>query len=147
MSPPVHNAAALAIARRWLGTPYRHQASCERAGADCLGLIRGIWAELYASPSPIPPAYTADWAELSGEEPLLSAARCYLVEVNAPEPGDILLFRMRASGPAKHLGLLSGPAAMIHAYSGHGVVETPLTPPWLRRRMGSFRFPERPKTL
>ena len=29
-------------ARGWIGTPYVHQASCRGAGADCLGLIRGV---------------------------------------------------------------------------------------------------------
>jgi len=31
----------------WVGTPYRHQASCLGAGADCLGLLRGVWRGLY----------------------------------------------------------------------------------------------------
>ena len=30
-------------ARRWLGTPYLHQASECGVGADCLGLLRGVW--------------------------------------------------------------------------------------------------------
>jgi len=29
-------------ARRWLNTPYKHQASEIGIGTDCLGLIRGI---------------------------------------------------------------------------------------------------------
>ena len=37
---------AAVIARKWLGTPYRHQASLRGEGADCLGLIRGVWREL-----------------------------------------------------------------------------------------------------
>jgi NlpC/P60 family putative phage cell wall peptidase len=43
-------------ARGWLGTPYHHQASVKGAGADCLGLIRGLWRELYGSePEAVPP--------------------------------------------------------------------------------------------
>lgn len=38
----VTRAAIVAEARRWLGTPYRHQASVIGAGADCLGLVRGV---------------------------------------------------------------------------------------------------------
>ena len=38
-------AAVVAAARRWLGTPYRHQASVRGEGADCLGLVRGVWRE------------------------------------------------------------------------------------------------------
>ena len=59
-------------------------------------------------------------------------------------PGDVLLFRLRDRAVAKHLGIQSevGPAPrMIHAYSGHGVLESPLTPPWHRRIVARFRFP------
>ncbi len=34
----------VALARAWIGTPYRHQASCRGAGTDCLGLLRGVSA-------------------------------------------------------------------------------------------------------
>jgi len=34
-------------AYRWIDTPYRHQASLHNVGADCLGLIRGVWREIY----------------------------------------------------------------------------------------------------
>ena len=30
-------------ARSWIGTPYRHQGALKHAGADCLGLIRGVY--------------------------------------------------------------------------------------------------------
>jgi len=48
---------------------------------------------------------------------------------------------MRAGSVAKHVGILAG-ETLIHAYSGHGVVESPLTPAWRRRIAGVFRFPE-----
>lgn len=138
---------AAAIARRWIGTPYRHQASCEGVGADCLGLLRGIWRELYGDEPEAVPAYTADWAEASGEEQLLSAARRWLSEVpaEAAEPGDALLFRMRDRGPAKHVAILVraplGRGRIVHAYSGHAVCETGLAESWLRRLAGVFRLP------
>ena len=48
--------AALVEARRWLGTPYRHQASRMGVGCDCLGLVRGVWRSLYgAEPEATPP--------------------------------------------------------------------------------------------
>ena len=40
-------------------------------------------------------------------------------------------------------GRRAGDATLIHAYSGHGVVESPLTPAWARRIAGVFRFPDR----
>lgn len=136
-------ADVLSEARGWLGTPYRHQASCKGAGTDCLGLIRGIWRALYGGePGTIPP-YTPDWSEPSRDEVLMRTARALLVEVDLSDPGDVLLFRMRDKGVAKHLGILATPGTFIHAYSGHGVVESSLSAPWRRRIVGTFRFPER----
>ena len=40
---------AVEIARAWIGTPYVHQGSACRAGADCLGLVRGVWRGLYGA--------------------------------------------------------------------------------------------------
>lgn len=140
--------AVIAAARGWLGTPYVHQASCRGAGCDCLGLLRGVWREVHGAEPEAVPAYTADWSEPSGEERLWAAALRHLQPrpAGAEAVADVLLFRMREAGVAKHLGLQSatGPAArFIHAYSGRGVVETALTPPWARRVVARFAFPER----
>jgi len=137
--------AALGEARLWLGTPYRHQASLRGAGADCLGLVRGIWRALYGAEPVAMVPYTADWSEASGREDLLGAAQ-NLLRPGGPVPtvGDILVFRMQAQSVAKHLGIVSEVGAaprFIHAYSGHGVVEAALTAPWQRRIAARFAFP------
>ncbi len=138
----------VAAARGWIGTPYRHQASVKGAGADCLGLLRGVWREVVgAEPEAVPP-YTPDWSEPEGEERLWRAAARHLLEKPLAEeaPGDVLLFRLRRGAVAKHLGIQgrTGPvASVIHAYSGHGVVESPLGRPWGRRVVARFAFPER----
>ena len=136
------------IARRWLGTPYVHQASCRGVGCDCLGLLRGIWRDIYGNEPETIPAYTMDWSEAMGEERLWAAAKRHLVakSVTDASMGDVLLFRMRAQGVAKHLGVQTETgrgACFIHAYSGHGVVESALTPPWARRVVARFSFPTR----
>ncbi|MEL7097956.1 MAG: NlpC/P60 family protein [Pseudomonadota bacterium] len=136
---------AAAEARRWIGTPYVHQASCRGAGADCLGLVRGVWRALYGAEPEAPPAYTMDWSEAGGDERLWQAALRHLEPraAGAEAVGDVILFRMRAGAVAKHLGIVSaiGPAqAFIHAYSGHGVVESPLSAPWRRRIVARFAF-------
>lgn len=136
---------AVQEARSWLGTPYRHQASLRGAGADCLGLLRGVWRAVYgAEPIPIVP-YTADWSEASGREELLEAARRLLKPAGSvPATGDVLVFRMRTPGVAKHLGIVSEGGhspRFIHAYSGHGVVEVALTAPWQRRIAARLTFP------
>ncbi|MDG3042864.1 NlpC/P60 family protein [Roseicyclus marinus] len=140
--------AVVTAARGWIGTPYVHQASCRGAGCDCLGLLRGVWREVVGAEPEAVPAYTADWSEAGGEERLWAAALRHLQQKPLAEAsvGDVLLFRMRDEGVAKHLGLQGeiGPeASFIHAYSGRGVVESALTPPWARRVVARFAFPER----
>lgn len=134
-------------ARGWIGTPYRHQASCKGAGTDCLGLLRGVWREVLGEePEPVPP-YSMDWSEPAQEERLWRAAGRHLVPKALPDeaPGDVLLFRMRNGMVAKHLGIageIGAGATFIHAYSGHAVLESPLSQPWRRRIAARFTFPE-----
>jgi NlpC/P60 family putative phage cell wall peptidase len=136
---------AVAIARSWLGTPYVHQASVQSAGCDCLGLLRGVWRGLYGAEPEVVPAYTPDWSEPQGDERLMAAAMRHMTRAGPEwQPGQVLLFRMRRGAVAKHLGILSvgGAApAFIHAYTGHGVVESPLSQPWRRRVVARFDFP------
>ncbi|MEO0982687.1 MAG: NlpC/P60 family protein [Pseudomonadota bacterium] len=136
-------AEIVASARGWIGTPYRHQASGKGVGADCLGLVRGVWREV-AGPEPeAPPPYTPDWAERLGEETLLAAMRRWLVEIpiGAAREGDVLLFRMGLGCPAKHCAVVSGPDRIIHAYWGRAVTETRLVPWWRRRIAAAAAFP------
>ena len=136
-------------ARRWIGTPYRHQASCLGAGCDCLGLVRGIWRAIYGAEPEAPPPYTADWAETRGEETLLAAALRHLIPVDGARrrTGNIVVFRWRADCPAKHCAVMTDGGRMIHAQEGAGVVEVTLGPWWERRIAGVFRFPESAETV
>jgi NlpC/P60 family putative phage cell wall peptidase len=135
--------AIVAEARAWIGTPYAHQASLRGAGADCLGLVRGVWREVVGREPERPPAYTPDWAEALGEETLLAAARRHLREIAIGEAreGDVLLFRMGIGAPAKHAAIVSGPERIVHAYWGRAVCETRLVPWWRRRIAAAFSFP------
>ena len=130
-------------ARRWIGTPYHHQASMIGIGADCLGLIRGVWREMYGTDAEAPPGYSRDWGEVSGEETLLAAALRHLVPRGdgAPEIGDVLIFRMRPGAVAKHAGLLATPETMIHAMEHCRAAEVPFGAWWRRRLAMSFAFP------
>lgn len=133
----------VAEARAWIGTPYAHQASLRGAGADCLGLVRGVWREVVGDEPERTPSYTPDWAEALGEETLLAAARRHLREVAIGDTrdGDVLLFRMALGAPAKHAAIVSGPERIVHAYWGRAVCETRLVPWWRRRIAAAFSFP------
>ncbi|RKE85502.1 NlpC/P60 family protein [Rhizobium sp. AG855] len=163
------NARVLGIAERWIGTPYRHQGATRGVGCDCLGLVRGIWRELYGGEPEVVPAYAPDWAERSGEERLLQAAGRHFSTVASFEesrPGDLVLFRFRPGMAAKHAGILARmaethfagpddrsegppdalqlpPDAFIHAYEQSAVTRSALVPGWKRKIAGIYRFPER----
>ena len=138
--------AVVEMARTWIGTPYVHQTARRGAGCDCLGLVLGVWREVKGDLPETVPAYSMDWAEPQGDEKLWRAARRWLVPKPLADeaPGDVLLFRMRKTGVAKHLGIgarVGEAASFIHAYSGHVVAESPLSLPWRRRIVARFEFP------
>lgn len=147
--PIFETAAAMAAddvvraARDWIGTPYHHQASVRGVGADCLGLVRGVWRDRYGRDAEPPSAYSRDWGEASGRETLIEAARRHLVEIEIEEmaPGDVLVFRLRPGTVAKHAAIVATPGTMIHAMEGGSAAEVPLLPWWRRRIAAAFRFP------
>lgn len=134
--------AIVTEARRWIGTPYRHQASLIHVGCDCLGLVRGVWRAVSGPEPEAPPPYSSDWAEAGGEELLLRVMRRRFIKID-PRPfgaGDVLLFRMRDGAAARHLGIATDAAHMVHAHSGVATVEAPIGA-WRRRIVASFAFP------
>lgn len=136
-----HRAQIVLAALSWIGTPYAHQASTKGWGTDCLGLIRGVWREIVGTePTPIPP-YSADWAD-QGED-LSQAARRFLAEKpgNDLQPGDVLLFRMRRGGAARHCGIYLGEGRFLHAYDGRCVSGAWYSSFWQTRCAGVFAYP------
>lgn len=143
---PADPSVIIAAARGWLGTPYHDQASLKGAGVDCLGLARGVWREVVGrEPEPVPP-YTPDWGEVTQREVLKEAADRWMIPqpVTAAGPGSLVLFRMVRRSIAKHVGILTGPATFIHAYSGRAVEEEALTQAWQRRIAFAYQFPAAP---
>jgi NlpC/P60 family putative phage cell wall peptidase len=132
------------IARQWIGTPYHHQASAKGIGTDCLGLVRGVWRELYGFDAEVPPAYSRDWADASGHETMLEAASRHLIAVDPGliGPADVVLFRIRPGMVAKHAGVMTSATTMIHAMEGAPVSEVAVTKWWRRKIAASFQFPE-----
>ncbi len=128
------------IARSWCDTPYQHQASVKGVGADCLGLIRGIYRELYGQEAATVPAYQRR-ARLAEGEVLWHAAAQYLqAESLPPKRGYVLLFRLQPQQPARHLGVLSGTDTMIHAAHDMKVCEVHYHRFWQKRLVACFSF-------
>ncbi len=134
-------------ARSWIGTPYLHQASIHLQGADCLGLVRGVWRKCVGEEPQEMPVYSADWGEFSKRENMLEAAHKWFVPITKEQAlaGDLILFRWRRSAVVKHVGILTNPLRakpkFIHAYEKAGVVETTLGKQWKARVEACFRFP------
>jgi NlpC/P60 family putative phage cell wall peptidase len=130
------------VARGWIGTSYQHQASARGAGCDCLGLLRGVWRELFGTEPEAVPPYAPDW---DGGETLRDGLARHLdaVASDAMAPGDVALFRM-ARGAARHCGIVgesNGALTLIHAAQGRRVREEVFSPAWRRRLVFVFRIP------
>lgn len=136
-------ASVVAEALEWLGTPYRHQGSRKGVACDCLGLVLGVWREIYGHELEQPGPYAPDWAEATQQERLLDGLRRHLLEkpVAAMAAGDLIVFRWRPHLPAKHAAILTEPNCFVHAYQDHGVTLTRLVPQWRRRITAAFAFP------
>lgn len=142
VEPAFERSLILSEAVRWLGTPYCHQASKRGAGADCLGLIVGIWNALSAHPITLPRQDQRSWADQAQGEPLLDGIRQALAEtdLNCAQPGDILALRWRRTWPVSHLAILMDDGTIIHAYEGGQVVRSQLAP-WAKHVVAAFTFP------
>lgn len=138
----MRRAQIVTAARGWVGTRYHHQASRRGVGCDCLGLVRGVWRELVGPEPERVPAYGPDWAEANCTETLLEAATRHFVPAERVRPGTVLVFRWRASAPAKHLGIATDEGRFVHAYDAAGrAVEAAFAAPWRRRLVAMFDFP------
>jgi len=134
----------VAAARLWIGTPYHHQASLRDVGCDCLGLVRGVWRDLYGAEPEQPPPYSRHWAESGEGDALADAGLRHLQPVASGQEreGDVLLFRWRTHLPAKHCAILATPQNIIHAHDGAMVSEVAFTGWWRRHLAHVFSFPE-----
>ena len=133
----------VAETRRWIGTPYSHQASVLGVGCDCLGLVRGVWRAIVGQePERVTP-YAPDWAEATGQDSLATAATRHLVAISCADfaAGDVLLFRWRSHLPAKHAAIATEYGMMVHAHEGAAVAEVSIAPWWRRHLAYAFKFP------
>lgn len=131
--------------RTWLGTPYHHQASLKHVGADCAGLVRGVFIELTGR-DPWQghiPDYSPYWADHNEDEYLLNTCREHFIEqpLGSWEVGDILVFRVLHAKSAKHCGIVVDHDSMIHAYSNHTVTQTNIGY-WGKAVAGIFKYPK-----
>lgn len=132
------------LARGWIGTPYHNFAAVKGQGCDCIGLVRGVWAELYGVSVPEVPAYSPNWSAMfQPQEVLLDTARRFLEEVpvHTRGPGIVLGFRVHPRAIAQHCGIMTTATDMVHSHSGRQVYEVTLGQRWEPKVVAAFRFP------
>ncbi len=127
----------------WLGTPYHHQGSLKGVGVDCIGLVRGVYKELYGfDPETKTPRYSPSWGDSTKDELLLRAASTHLArpDYEGWKAGDVLVFRVKNAVSAKHCGIVIDDSRMIHAVQNRETIITSVGS-WSSKVAGVFSYP------
>lgn len=140
-------ADVVAEARRWVGTPFHHQARTLGVGCDCGGLVGGVAVALGI--------IAADWWRTVfdrawagyGRQPAHGALRAICEELMLPvdtyRPGDVLLMSfLREPQHLAIVGEVDDRPTLIHAFQPAGqVIEHGLDPKWTRRIVAAYGYP------
>jgi cell wall-associated NlpC family hydrolase len=104
-------------AMSWVGTPFVHGASVKGSGCDCLGLIKGVYENVFSCTADALPVYPETfWQDAVWHTLFLN--RLHKVagpSGTGPEAGRLLLFAK--NGILTHLGLGVDAQSMIHTSS------------------------------
>lgn len=131
-------------ARKWLDakTPYHHQADVLGVGVDCAMIMVRIFADLGLIPKDVDPRpYAPDWHLHRSDEKYLGWVTKYATRVDAPEPGDIALFKFgRCISHGGIVETITPDIIMIHADMHAGCVERAEVRRWADRLAGYWRI-------
>lgn len=109
-------AAVVAEARKWLGTPYHNCADVKDVGVDCGMLLVRVFVDTGLVPPFDPRPYPADWHLHRSEERYLGFVFDRGSEVEAPQPGDVLVLRIGRCYSHGGIVTLPKPLTIVHAY-------------------------------
>lgn len=131
------------LTRSWIGTPYHNMAAVKGRGCDCLGLLRGVHAEVTGELINTPHYRRYPPRISTSVETLIKAADQHLIKLPTTirEPGVILIFRVHPKLIAWHCGIMTTKTEMIHSHSGREVYEITLGQRWESRVIAAYKFP------
>ena len=115
-------ASAVIQARTWINTPYHTQADIRGAGVDCGMLLVRVFVDTGAIPPFDPRPYPDDWHLHRSEERYLALVLAHCREVDAPQPGDVALFRWGRCHAHGGVVTVADPLTLVHAFSPAGRV-------------------------
>ncbi len=127
----------------YVGIPYR-QHGRNRAGADCWGLVRLVYAEQFDHDLP---SFSEAYADSADERivELLAKHREGWDKVDDPQPGDVVLFKV--IGQLAHVGIAAAPGTFLHAREGHAAtIERLESGSWKHRIEGFYRYRDKAAT-
>jgi hypothetical protein len=113
----VPRSSIVSEARAWLGTPYHHAADIRGVGVDCAMILVRVFCDLGLIKPFDPRPYTKDWMLHREDEHYLAFLTDRSREVEQPEPGDVILFRVGRC--FSHGGIVTAtmPLTILHAFA------------------------------
>jgi NlpC/P60 family putative phage cell wall peptidase len=112
----------VAEAKSWIGTPYHNCADIKGVGCDCGMLLVRVFVDLGLFEAFDPRPYAHDWHLHRGEERYLDALLSRAARVEAPQPGDVMLFRVGRCYSHGAIVIRPKPLTVVHASFPAGVV-------------------------
>lgn len=121
-------------ARTWIGTPFHHQAAIKNIGCDCIGLMRGVYEQLFPGilendPNYRKPTYSKQPFNSMFPKSLEDTGYVTIIEKGL-KSGYLLLFAYRKE--PQHIGIFTEKGTIIHA-GNPKVVEHRLDDKWRKR--------------
>ncbi len=136
---PEDRQRVLQVARGWLGTPFHDNGEVKGVGVDCARLLAQVYWEAGLIDRQVIEPYSPQWM-LHRDEPRFEAyVQRFAHQVEKPDIGDIVLYRIGRS--FAHGAIVSSPwpGAIIHAFKSYRrVCETPWNDAELRNRAVVF---------
>lgn len=123
-------------ARAWLGVPFLHQGRT-RHGADCLGYISALLAELGSQTflTYLPKTYGR------GPQSLLLEGLTRLTREIPLQPAALVLIQWPMTSDASHAGIYTGESLIHCTEENRKVVEHGYRDPWVRRTVSVWALP------
>lgn len=146
MTEQEQRAAVVAEARSWLRTPFVQNARVKGCGVACGPLLVASYVPLWLDtgwPLPVLEPFPKDWHCHTRDERFLRVVEAFAREVDAPQQGDIVMFRLGgATRPYSHAAIvIEWPGRIIHAMWRSGVEYADVNQPPLRGAAVRFYSP------
>jgi cell wall-associated NlpC family hydrolase len=104
----------------WCSTPFHDAAHVKGAGADCLGLLIGVYSAAGLIEDFRPDPYSPQWFEHRDQPRFLQGLEQYAHRVQAALPGDLAMYNFGRH--AAHGAIIIDELTIVHAWKPGGCV-------------------------